>query len=509
MSRVVVVGAGMGGLAAAARLAAAGMTVTLLESGPAVGGKLAGYRRDGFVFDTGPSLLTLPAVLRDLYLKTGEPLDRSLDLRPVDPAFHYVFADGTSLELPNSSRRGAAEAMQRAFGARAAQQWAALVARGGDIWELTRERFLANPRNDVRTVARLARRPSEVRTIAPGRSLRDMARHYLDDPRQQQVVERYATYTGSDPRRAPAALLTIPYIEQTFGAWHVTGGLHRIAESLHSRLAALGVDIRLDTRVSGVLTTNGTATGVRLADGSAVAADVVVSDVDAWQLYSDLIDTEHHSELREAAAVRRRLRATDRSLAGFVMLLAVAAADNPTSHHTVLFTEDYDAEFDAIFGMGRPAAPPEDPTVYICSPHDRTMHPEGAEAWSVLVNVPPHGSSAPGRAAVDWDRPGMAESYRDLVLATMARRGLDVADRVLWCEVRTPADLERQTLSPGGSIYGTASHGALAPTSRPAVVSPVANLYVLGGSAHPGGGLPMVTMGAETGAELVLARHGG
>jgi phytoene dehydrogenase-like protein len=196
----------------------------------------------------------------------------------------------------------------------------------------------------------------------------------------------------------------------------------------------------------------------------------------------------------------RRLARTTPSSSGFVLLLGLEGRDPSTPHHRVLFPPSraaYDAEFDAYRG----AAPAEAPTVYISAPDDPALRPDDdSEAWFVLVTAPRH---APGRG-VDWEAPGLAPRYADRVLALMAERGVDVRHRIRTCTVRTPADLERATLSPGGSIYGTSSDGALAAFLRPANRSPVAGLYLVGGSAHPGGGLPLVTLSAEITARLAL-----
>ncbi len=489
MAEVVVVGAGMGGLAVAARLAAQGHRVTVCEQSDRAGGKLAGYRRDGFVFDTGPSLLTLPAVYRDLFRKTGEPLEAVLDVVPVDPAFRYRFADGTWLTLPNASRSGVADAMDQALGAGSGAEWTALVDRGARIWQVTRRPFLEQPLSGPWDLVRASRRPADWRAVAPWRTLRSLGEQYLRDPRARMVLDRYATYTGSDPRRAPAALATVPYMEQTFGAWHVPGGLHLLASALHERVLATGADVRLGSDVVEVLTAGGKASGVRLAGGETLAADLVVADADASHLYGDLL--RHPA----AAPALRRLRRATPSLSGFVLLLALRGRTPGLRHHTVLFPEDYDAEFDAIFGP-RPH-PVEDPTVYVCAPDDPLMRPgPDTEAWFVLVNAPRH-------PAVDWEDPALTEAYAERVLDVLAGRGLDVRHRLIWRETRTPADLERDTRAPGGSIYGSSSNGARAAFLRPANRSPVPGLFLVGGSAHPGGGLPLVGMSAAIVAEMV------
>ena len=293
----------------------------------------------------------------------------------------------------------------------------------------------------------------------------------------------------------------MPYVEQTFGSWYIRGGLHRLAEAVRDRALERNVEIRTSSDVTAILTTAGRASGVRLVGGERIRADIVIANADAHHLYTDLVS---------APKALAKLRRATPSLAGFVLLLALNGRTphaGSRAHHTVLFPERYDDEFDAIFG-NRPRPVP-DPTVYISAPDDPASRPDAdSEAWFVLVNAPRHDrqgyslGSGVGNG-VDWDAPGLAQAYADRVLAIMARRGTDVRDRVRWCEIRTPADLERATRAPGGSIYGTSSNGARAAFLRPANRSPVPGLFLVGGSSHPGGGLPLVGLSAAIVADLV------
>ena len=498
MSRVVVIGAGMGGLAAAARLAALGHQVTVCEQAPVIGGKLGRYQRDGFCFDTGPSLLTLPAVYRDLFLKTGAPLADVLEITPVDPVCHYRFADGLELDIPNAALPVVAQAWDEALGAGAGDEWTAFMAHAARVWDVTRVPFLEAPLAGTRTLVNLSRNLGDVRTVAPWLSLRGLGRRYLTDPHQRMWLDRYATYTGSDPRAAPAALASVPYVEQAFGSWYVPGGLYRLGEAVAQRARDLGVTIRTGTTVERVKVSKGRVRGVRLAGGERLAAEVVVANADALHLYRDLLPGS------EGANGRKLLRKATPSLSGFVLLLALRGRTTGLRHHTVLFPDDYDAEFDHVFGTGsqagRPAPVPE-PTIYISAPDDPALRPDDAhEAWFVLVNAPRHDPRGRG---VDWDAAGLADKYADRILELMAERGLDVRDRLLWRTIRTPADLERDTHSIGGSIYGSSSNGARAAFLRPANRSAVDGLFLVGGSSHPGGGLPLVGLSAAIVAELV------
>ncbi|WP_306214121.1 phytoene desaturase family protein [Actinoplanes sp. RD1] len=476
MSRVIVIGAGVGGLAAAVRLAAAGHDVTVFEQAAVAGGKLAQYEREGFRFDTGPSLLTLPQVFADLGLK--------LDLQPLDPVVRHVFPDGSVLDSSSDPAVFRAR-IADAFGPHAARDWARFWHRAERIWGASWDSVLRREVSPA-TLARLSWRVPDLLAIAPGRSLRALGRRHLGDWRLRMLLDRYATYTGTDPRRAPAALAAVPYAELAFGGWYLPGGLTSLADALVDRATALGVRLVLGTPVARV-EAGRAVTGVTLGDGTFVPADVVVSDVDAATLYRDLLPTPS-----------RLARLSDRSLAGFVLLLGVEGATPSLAHHTVFFPRDYNAEFDAVFGdpgRGRRARPPADPAIFVTRAVDPTVHPAGDEAWFVLVNAPRHGTAAD---AVDWSRPGLASAYATHILDILAARGVDVRDRLRFLETRTPRDLAAATRAPGGAIYGTAG-GLLRPANR----GPVRGLHLVGGSAHPGGGLPMVTLSAQIVADTV------
>lgn len=496
MSRIVVIGAGVGGLATAARTAVKGHEVTVVEQGSRVGGKLHTYRREGFAFDTGPSLFTLPAVYRDLFLKTGEPLEDCLDLQAVEPGFTYHWSDGTTAVLPGVGIGKAAEALGDALGGNAAHQWRSLMQRASDMWALTRAPVLQSPLEGLRSAARLTRSVSDIRTIAPFTTLRGLGERTFTDPRLVTLLDRYATYTGSDPRRAPAALSTVPFVEQTFGAWHIGGGVGTLAPVLADRARARGVDIRLNSPVTSIALRAGAVSGVALATGEFLDADIVISDADASVLYGSLLSSDSRT-----TKVLRTLRRSTPSLAGFVMLLAVSGKTPNITHHNVWFPENYDTEFDEIFAKH----PHEvtDPTIYACVPNDPAMRPDDEhESWFILVNAPRHSDDGTA-GAMDWNTPGISQAYGKRILDLLAARGTDIRSRVLWQEISTPADLERDAGAPGGGIYGIASHGPLSTFKRPTNQSPIPGLYLVGGSAHPGGGLPLVGMGAEITAELI------
>ncbi|GAB93400.1 phytoene desaturase family protein [Gordonia rhizosphera] len=494
MSRIVIVGAGVGGLAAAVRLQALGHRVTVFEKSDTVGGKLGVLEHDGFVFDTGPSLVTMPQVLEELFADTGPPLSDSLTLRRLPIAARYRFPDGAQLDMPGDITEIPA-ALDAALGRGRGAQWSQFLTRAERIWDVTHQPFLESPISMRDMLVGAVLRPADVAALAPWRTLRALGRHCFDDPRLVMLLDRYATYTGSDPRHAPGALAAVPWAEQRWGSWYVEGGLGMIAVALRDRLVALGGTLALGCEVTEISTrADGHVDGVVAADGSRHRADIVVANADAAQVYGRLIRT---TPARRAA---RALRRTTPSLSGFVLLLAVDDPPAGQPHHQILFPSDYDAEFDAVFGRGGAPRPVDDPTVYICAADDPAVVPgAGTAAWFVLVNAPRHD---PG-GGTDWDTEGLADHYADRILQIMAERGVDVRNRIRHRIVLTPAELSRRTLTPGGSIYGTSSNGPRAAFLRPANASDVPGLYLVGGSSHPGGGLPLVMLSARIVADLI------
>lgn len=491
--KIVVIGAGMGGMTAAARLARTGHSVTLYEASDTYGGKLRTEWIGKFAFDTGPSRLTLPAVYKDFFIRTGKPLGLLCEITAVDPSFDYRFSDGTNVKFANLSRFHTLNAIRSAYGEDVARQWDQMMRRATKMWDVSREPFVES---ELRSPFALLRRRTfikDVFTIMPWKSLREFANEHLPDQHLRLILERYATYSGSDPRKAPAVLAAIAYVEEAFGTWHIKGGIGELATLVHQRCIDVGVDIHLNMRVSEIITESGAARGVRLADGTIIKADAVVANADASLIYNELIK----GQKRKLRKVRKNLSKAGPSIAGFSLLLGLRKdGTEALSHHTILFPDDYDAEFNAIFNEKKPA---QKPTIYICAPNDAAMvKDEGLESWSVLVHAPHHGDGG-----FDWSDENFARTYANSIIDQIEARGISVRNRLETLIIRTPADLERSVSAPGGSIYGTSNNGVRAAFMRAKNRSPIKNLYCVGGSAHPGGGLPLVGMSGELVANAV------
>jgi phytoene desaturase len=492
---VIIIGGGLGGLSAAIRLAKQGFQVQIFERSDRVGGKCRVEVFNGYSFDTGPSLLTLPAVYRDLFLKTGAPLESEITLQPVDPAFDYYFANGKRLTLPNASRAGVLEAIRETFGDESAEQWRALMDRAAAMWEISREPFVESELPGVLPLLRQRKFLANLKTIAPFTSLRAMAKRYLSAPELRTLIDRYATYTGSDPRNAPAVLLTIAYIEQVFGAWHIEGGIGQLTAALERRAQTLGVKVHLNCEVSSIITKGSQAVGITLSDGEIYYADHIVSNIDAQLTYEKLL-----SPHRKSQSERKKIVRATPSFSGFYLLLGLSGRNQKQQHHTISFPSDYDAEFDSLF---KTLTPVVDPTLYICSPRDITMSPSpNHESWFVLVNAPRHSRTGDG---FDWLAPGVAERYSEHLINLLVERELLDRARIEKIIYRSPADIESLFNAPGGAIYGKSSNGPRAAFNRASNRSPIIGLYLVGGSAHPGGGVPLVGISGEIVADAIAS----
>jgi phytoene desaturase len=469
--RIVVVGAGVGGLAAGVWLAHAGHDVTVLEQAAVPGGKCAEVSRGGFRWDAGPSLLTLPEVFAELFAATGRPLESELELLRVEPVTRYRFADGSRLELSADLPR--AQAALEAWSAGTGADWIRFLGTCAAMWRAS-EAFLGGPPPWPPRRPRAGEPlpdPRDALRIRPWWTLRDLARAHTRDPRLRMVIERFATYAGADPRRAPAVLAVAGYVEHAFGAWHPRGGMHELVRALVRRLQALGGRLHAAVRAERIVLRDGRVNGVACADET-IPADAVVTDVDEAVVDGRLLG--------------RPVRAGERSLSGLTLLLGLRGESADRAHHEIRFPADYDAEFDDIYVHARPV---RDPTIYLSAPAvtDPGDAPAGSEAWFVLVNAPAIGGAA------DWD------AAREALLDR-----LGVRDRLIELDARTPADFERDTGAPGGAIYGAAPHGRLRGLLRPGPrVRGVRGLWRVGGTVHPGGGLPLVALGARSVARAI------
>lgn len=473
MARVIIVGAGVGGLATAARLADFGHEVTVYERADAVGGRVRPRAHRGFTFHADPAPLPLPAVYRDLFRKTGRPLERVLDLVALDPGIGYRFSDGTHVDLPHASRAGATAAFDATFGPGSGAAWRGVVDHGRAVWDVVRSPYL-DATATSRDLLRLCR-PSAVRVLEPWRSLRSAGRARLTDHRMRMIVEHAAT---GDPRRAPAALTVVPYLNETFGRWHVAGGPGALAAALAGRAIERGASVLTGAEVRDVTVDAARVTGVRLLDGGYVPADVVVA-------------TGGQAVVGGLARVRTaRLTPS----APFTVHLALRDAVPRIPAHTVCFPTSTDPSLDDVYGPS--PRPPADPAIDIYAPPDPALRPPGATAaWTLVAHVP-----APHR--FDWGQPGRTERYADHLLGVLAARGLDIAPQVEHRLILSPLDRLEESGSSGGEAW-PAGLGVAPLRRRPRNRTGVRGLFLAGSAAYPGPGLALVGLSSLMVADLI------
>jgi phytoene desaturase len=328
------------------------------------------------------------------------------------------------------------------------------------------------------------------------RTMQQKIDRFVESPELRQLFGRFATYVGGSPFKAPATLNVIGHVELTGGVYYPRGGTYAIATALARLAADLGVDVRCNETVAGIeVGPRRQISGVRLSDGEVIVARQVISNVDVATTYRRL--------LPESVATPRALRRLTRvqpSCSGFILLLGIEGTHPQLAHHNIWFSSDYRREFDQIFAAG---VPPDEPTVYaaITSKTDPDHAPAGSENWFILVNAPALDER------YDWER--FADGYRDLVLDRLAALGIELRDKIRVERRLTPVDIERLTGAHRGALYGASSNNPLTAFLRPHNRCPdVRGLYFAGGTTHPGGGVPMVTLSGKVAAELALADDG-
>ena len=490
---VVVIGAGVGGLAAAIGLASRGVRVTILEKNANVGGKLNFWEDGGFRFDTGPHVLTMLWALDEVFSQAGRRLSDVLDLVRLDTVCRYHFEGGQTLDAPgdpdDAARAIAAFAPADEAGFRRFLDYAKQVS------DATTEPFLKQDFGaSVRGVPTPAQwgQLSDFLALKPWRTLRDVVREHFSDPRLRQVFELYALYSGSHPARASGIFATVADVQWRQGTFYVRGGLYQLAEALQDAALSVGVQFQTATEVSEIIVKNGVARGVETQCGERLFADAVVCNADALGAMTMLIPSPARRRWSEP-----RVAKIEPSTSAFLLLLGVTGEYPQLAHHNSFLAADGEAEFSAIFDIQTPA---EDPTIGVAcqSVTDPTKAPPGCSNLFVMTNPPALSSR------FDWRTE--APFYRDLVLAKLERMGLtDLRKRIVVEQRWTPRDLESRYGAYRGAIYGLSSNGWRQGFLRPPQVSPdVQNLYFVGGSTHPGGGVPLCALSGTNAAKRIV-----
>ena len=484
---VIVIGAGMGGLATAIRLAALGQPVTLIEAAAGPGGKMRTVPSAAGPVDAGPTVLTRRAVFDELFALAGERLDDHLTLLPQAVLARHWWPDGSRLDLT-----GDIETDTQAIAALAGQDEALAFRRFDRLARTLHDAFdapvMQAARPDLPAIIKAALRdPSLWPALVPGRSLSGMLNRQFRDPRLRQLFARYATYVGGRPDRSPAVLSLI-WRAEAAGVWAVSGGMHRLALALADLARRLGVDLRWSSPARRIVRQGGRVTGVQLADGQTLPCAACVFAGDPAALVAG-----HLGEGLETALPRSATG--PRSLSAWVWSFA-AKAEGPLAHdllhHNVFFPTDTRAEF----GPLSKGEMPQTPTLYICA-EDRhsPARPLGDERFEIIVNAPA-------------DHPDQPEDFarcQARTFQTLRKQGLWFTPEPGRSALTTPAMLGRLFPGSGGAIYGRSPEGTFATFARPGARTKVAGLYLAGGGAHPGAGVPMAALSGQHAADAVMA----
>jgi phytoene desaturase len=479
--KVLIIGAGIAGIAAAIRLAVKGYAVEVFEANDYPGGKLSEIKHNGFRFDAGPSLLTMPQYIDELFELAGKhPSDYITYQRP-DKVCQYFYADGTPLTAYADTEKFAREIAKNTT-----EPIDALLkhaANSADIYHITHKVFLEQSLHQLKTwlswdtVKSIFRLPQ----IDALRTMHLANQTFFKDERMVQFFDRYATYNGSNPYAAPATLNVIPHLEQHYGAYFPTGGMYSITTSLVNLAESLGVKFHYNSRVDEIVLEAEKVKGLKIK-GEFIDADMVISNMDVWFTYHRLL--KDHPKLFPTKILQQ-----ERSSSALVFYWGLKKQFPQLDLHNIFFSADYKTEFDHIW---QKKTIYHDPTVYlnISSKYKPDDAPEGCDNWFTMINVP-------ANIGQDWD--ALIMEARQHILAKLSKSlGEDIGKLVICESILDPRGIESKTSSYQGSIYGTSSNSKFAAFLRHANrSSKIKNLYFCGGSVHPGGGIPLCLLSAK------------
>ena len=486
----IVVGAGIGGLAAALELASQGLAVTVLERSAVPGGKARSQVVAGRTVDVGPTVLTMRWVFDALFRDTGADLASYVTLEPIDVIARHAWPDGSELDL-FADRARTIDAIGTFAGAAEAKRYRAFSDYAREIWEVAKDPFVLSQRPSWADVLRHAGTHGlrAMMKIDGHRTMWRAIEASFTDVRLRQLFGRYATYCGASPYEAPATFNLVSHVESE-GVCRVVGGLSALAQGLATRAQELGATFRYETEVEAIVATDAKVTGVKLASGDVLEGDVVLVNADVSALATG----------RFGKTVIKAATGTPpdaRSFSALTWAMVAKTEGRPLHHHNVAFSTDYAAEFADLIEHERA---PREPTVYVCAQDRSTGRNEGAtdlddERLLLVVNAPATG-----------DRPALwndEERTRCEAAALSALRRCDLRIEPRASVLTTPVELEHAYPATGGALYGPRPKGPLSSFAREGARSKLPGLYFAGGSVHPGAGVPMVALSGRLAAASV------
>lgn len=485
--RVGVIGSGLAGLAAACTLAARGHRVTLLEKNEWVGGKAAVHRENGFRFDMGPTILTLPSVLHRIFSEAGKRLEDYMQLVALDPQWRCFFQDGSVLDLVADIKKMQENLQNFSKSPAVAQGYGKFMEISQQLHKVSDKFFFWRSVGGIGDTMEVGGAFSasvlkDVLSLRMGKSVATLVRQCVPDERAAQMIDHFTQYVGSSPEASPAVLCGIAHMQTEEGVWYPMGGTRAVPEALQKLATDIGVEIHTNADVASIDNDGKKVSGVKLTDGRQFQFDAIVSNCDAVRTHRELLDG---SSAKRKFESRRKY---EPACSGVVLYLGLNKRYDHILHHNFVFSRDPHEEFEYIYRKGQPAP---DPTAYVCAPAstEPAVAPEGGEALYVLVHTPYL------RENHDWSK--MLPEYREIILNKLETTGgmKGIRDRIVSEASLTPEGIHKRYRVLNGAIYGLASHGKFLGAFKPANRSRDLNgLYLAGGAAHPGPGMPMVMM---------------
>lgn len=485
MSKAIVIGAGIAGIATAIRLSLKGYQVEVFEAGPIAGGKLSEMKLNDFRFDMGPSLFTMPQYVDELFTLAGKNPSDYFKYEKLDIVCNYFYEDGTRISAFADRNKFAEEIATKTEDS--AESIIQFLENSKNIYEITNSVFLQRSLHkwssyfSWQTFKSLIRFPQ----IDAFRSMNKSIESYFKDYKTIRFFNRYATYNGSNPYKAPATLNVIPHFEQYFGAYFPVGGMYSISSSLEQLARDLGVTFNFNSYVEEIVLEKGRANAV-MVNGLSYAADLIVSNMDVWYTYQNLLKN---------FAVPERIQKQERSSSALIFYWGINRSFPELEMHNIFFTENYREEFKQIW---EDKSIYHDPTIYvnISSKSKSDDAPEGSENWFTMINVP-------SNTGQNWDEL-IAAARKNMIDKLSKNLGCDISQHIICEEILDPRSIDSKTFSYQGSLYGSSSNSQFSAFLRHAnFTSKIEGLYFVGGSVHPGGGIPLALLSAKIVDELL------
>lgn len=488
MKKILVIGSGLGGLSTAIYLAAEGHDVEIFEKNPQIGGKLNFLEREGFKFDLGPSIFTMPHIFNELFTKANRNMEDYFTLKPVNPHWRNFFEDEKVIDLIPFDKANNFRVTNLSLEDK--RQLEEFLTYSKALYDFTEKGYFSEGLDTI---------PENIKTYGPVSLIKDFdafstmdtkVRKYIDNPYLVDIMNFFVKYVGSSPYNAPALLNLLPYIQYEFGLWYVEGGMYNLARGLGKLMEELGVKVNLNSEVEKIITTDNTVESIRLKDGRTVEADIIISNMEAIPLYEELLDMDR--------SFLDKLDKFEPTCSGLVIHLALKKKYPQLAHHNFFFSKDPKSHFETVFDKKKL---PSDPTIYLVAPTrtDPSQAPLEYENLKILPHIP---YITDDITVEDYD------VLKEKIYIKLENMGLkDLRENIIFEEILTPFDIREMYYSNKGSIYGVVSdRNKNLGLKMPKESTKFNNLYFVGGSINPGGGMPMVVLSGINTAKAIIEK---